>query len=117
MKNLVSGFVVGLVVGVVGAFTQADRTYIGSVLLPYGLVLTLTFVVCVQVWFARHRNSRVAGVGVLTGWVVATIGLGFDTPTGDVALAGNLLVTTYLVAGSVVMATLAMLRPRAHESA
>lgn len=110
--KLVIGLVVGAVLGIFGAFTQADRIYVGTFLVPFGLVLTIAFILAVEIWLVRKLQSRLAGLGLVIGWVLATIGLGFDTPTGDVALAGNLLVTGYLVAGSVIFSMLAMLRPR-----
>jgi prepilin signal peptidase PulO-like enzyme (type II secretory pathway) len=110
--KLVIGFLTGAMLGVFGAFTQADRFYIGTVLVPYGPLLTIAFILAVEIWLIRRLQSRLAGLGLVVGWVLATIGLGFDSPTGDVALAGNLIVTGYLVGGSVIFSMLAMLRPR-----
>ena len=112
--KLLLGLLTGSTLGIFGAFTQADRLYVGTVMVPYGLVLTIAFILAVEIWLIRQLQSRLAGLGLVVGWVLATIGLGFDSPTGDVALAGNLLVTAYLVGGSVIFSTLAMLRPRRH---
>lgn len=103
-------FLLGAVVGVSGAFVQAQRTVVdlpwGEWTVPWGVALVwLALVVVVRggVWALR---SRWGGWAVGLGWLGVTVILSTESPSGDLALSGGGRQMTYLV-GGIVLATAA----------
>jgi hypothetical protein len=105
--------VLGLVVGVVGAFVQAQRATLegswGSLALPWGvLVVWIALVAAIRggAWWMR---SRWGGWAVLLGWLTATVALSTESPSGDVALSGGGRQLTYLLGGVILASAAASL--------
>jgi hypothetical protein len=105
------GLLSGVMLGMGGAFVQADRVRVSGVLIPYGLVLALACALLWQLWFGRDTQDRLATVSVAVAWVVTTVKLGMGSSGGDVALPANGRVTAYLLAGAVVVTVGAILPP------
>lgn len=102
-------FVVGIAVGTVTAFTQAHRFVIGTVVLPWGVVVSLIIVLIVIRGATWLSMSRVGGWMVFIGWLVATVALSLETPSGDVAISGGNRQLAYLIIGAVAGAAAAAL--------
>ncbi len=78
----------GVLLGLVGSVVSAARVQVGSVTVPWGLVLAaLTLAVAVRavVWSSR---TRLPGALLLVGWVLATSAVLLISPGGDVMLPG-----------------------------
>lgn len=93
----------GLVLGLAGAFVQAQRGIVG---LPWGLtpipwgvpVVWIALVSGVRggAWLVRSRWGAWA---VAVGWLTATVLLSAETASGDVALSGGGRQLVYLLGG------------------
>ncbi len=106
----------GAILGILGAFLQADRSVLdtaGAVLvLPWGAVLVLAVLAAVvrgAVWTAR---SRWGGWLCFLGWVAGTGMMGSPSPSGDLALASGGRQWAYLLIGIVIGAVCATLPAR-----
>jgi hypothetical protein len=100
----------GVALGTAGIVVHANRSIVAGHELPWGLVLTLLALVAGvrgAVWWAR---SRVAGVIVAVGWLVATLVLAAENAAGTILLPDDLRSQVYLF-GGVAVAALASLVP------
>lgn len=102
-------FFVGLAVGAITAFTQAHRFVIGTVALPWGVVVSLIILLIVIRGATWLSLSRAGGWMVFIGWLVATVALSLETPSGDVAISGGNRQLAYLIIGAVAGAAAAAL--------
>lgn len=98
--------VAGLVVGVAGAFVQAQRFVISVadsvVILPWGAVLAvvaMAFAIRGGVWTAR---ARWGGWLLFLGWLGATLLMATETSSGDIALSSGARQMGYLLIGVVI---------------
>ena len=101
---------VGLVIGLMGAFVQAQRWLIGSFALPWGIVVTLlVLLIAIRggVWLVQ---SRIGGWAMFAGWLIATVAMSAETSSGDMALSGGGRQMTYLVCGVIFGAAAATIR-------
>lgn len=106
--------VVGLVVGLLGGFVQADRWVVGVpwgiLAIPWGMVLVLmTLVICIRgaAWLVL---SRWAGGLLFAGWLLATVAMATQSPSGDLAISAGARQWTYVLVG-VVLGAAAMTFP------
>ena len=110
----------GLVIGVAGAFVQAQRVLVeapwGPVSIPWGVpVVWLALLVAIRggTWAI---GTRWGGWAVLAGWLAVTVLLSAESPSGDVALSGGTRQLVYLLGGVVLASAAASLplprRPR-----
>jgi hypothetical protein len=111
--GLLLSLVVGLVVGLAGAFVQAQRLLVdspwGVVPIPWGVLLVWIALVAAIRGAAWGVGTRWAGWTVFVGWLISTIVLSADSPSGDVALSGGGRQMTYLLAGVVIASAAASL--------
>ena len=118
--QLVGILLVGLLVGLIGAFVQADRLIIsvpwGLVVVPWGMVFVILLLVLVIRGATWLIESRWAGVVLLIGWLMATIVMAGQSPSGDIALSGGGRQWVYLL-GGVGLGAAAALFPVVHEQA
>lgn len=101
---------VGLLIGLVGAFVQAQRLLIGTVPIPWGTVLTLlVLIVAIRggVWLLE---SRLGGWVLFAGWLIATVVMSAETASGDVALSGGGRQMAYLISGVILGAAASTIR-------
>lgn len=97
----------GVLLGLVGSVVSAARVQVGSVTVPWGLVLaalTLGVAVRAVVWSSR---TRLQGGVLLAGWVVATSVVLLVSPGDDVLLPG--IPRSYVYLGSAFVLGLAAL--------
>ena len=118
--GIVGGLLVGGVIGVLGAFVQAQRILIGDVAIPWGLALVWVVLVLAVRAGAWSVGTRWAAWAVAVGWLGATVALATESPSGDLAVSGGGRQLTYLLGGVVLAsaaATLPVPRPRPQAGA
>lgn len=108
----------GAVIGISGAFVQAHRAILDVPLdvswrvipIPWGMVLVwiaLVAAIRAGVWFV---GSRWGGWAVVTGWLLLTVVMSAESPSGDLALSGGTRQMTYLLGGVILGSAAATLR-------
>ena len=111
--GLLLSLVVGLVIGLAGAFVQAQRLLVdspwGVVPIPWGVLLVWIALVAAIRGATWGVGTRWAGWTIFVGWLISTIVLSADSPSGDVALSGGGRQMTYLLAGVVIASAAASL--------
>ena len=111
--GLLLALAVGLAIGLAGAFVQAQRLLLdttwGVVAIPWGVLLVWIALVAAIRGGTWGLGTRWAGWTVFIGWLVSTIALSADSPSGDVALSGGGRQMTYLLAGVVIASAAASL--------
>lgn len=103
----------GVVVGVVGAFVQASRFLIGGVTMPWGLIIMLTLLlVCVRLG-VEFTDTRWGGWCVFGAWVAVTIAFAAELPSGALIISAGDRQMAYLLGGVIVGAAAATVPPLA----
>lgn len=105
--GVVGALAVGGLVGLLGAFVQADRLLVGTTAVPWGVVLALVTLVLSVRGAAWAVLTRLGGVALFAGWLVVTVLLATESPSGDLAMSGGGRQMTYLLAGVVLGAAAA----------
>jgi hypothetical protein len=108
---LVVTALIGFALGIIGGFVQAARTLVdtpwGTVSFPWGTVLVLVVLVLAIRGGAWWVRSRLGGWLLFTGWILATILMALETPSGDTAISAGGRQWAYLLIGVVVGAACA----------
>ena len=120
--GLIALLLLGAVIGIAGAFVQAQRVLVdlpwGGVVIPWGVPLVWVALVAAVRAGAWWLGTRWGSWSVLAGWLVATVALSAESPSGDLALSGGSRQLTYLLGGVIIGSAAATLRvPRAAERA
>lgn len=93
----------GGVVGLAGAFVQAQRIGLdlpwGAGTFPWGVPLVWIALVAAIRGGGWAIGTRWGCWAVLGGWLVATVVLSAESPSGDLALSGGTRQLTYLLGG------------------
>lgn len=104
---------VGVAIGVAGAFVQAQRLVLdtpwGPSPLPWGVpVVWIALVAAIRggVW---GLGTRWGGWAVAAGWLAATVAASAESPSGDVALSGGGRQLAYLLGGVILASAAASL--------
>ena len=83
----------GLVIGLLGSFVQADRSILpmpwGQAVLPWGMILAVVTLILVIRGAAWLIGSRAGGWAVFAGWLASTVVMSAESPSGDLALVGE----------------------------
>jgi hypothetical protein len=111
--------ITGLLISVVAGFAHADRIFIFGVSIPYGLVLALSICVLTLLMLNRQFQTRLAGTTFAVVWVLVTLRLGIESPSGDLVLSATWYSTAYLVSGAILLsmaAVLPVMRPIVEKS-
>ncbi len=96
---------VGLVVGTLGAFVQAQRQVFGIsglvVAIPWGaLLVLLALVVTIRgAWWAL--GTRWSALLVVAGWLAATLGFAVESGSGDLAISAGARQWGYVIGGAI----------------
>ena len=112
--------VFGFLIGLLGAFVQAQRSFLdtpwGLVTVPWGVPLVWIALLAAIRAGAWALGSRWGCWAVLLGWLGATIVMAAESASGDLALSEGTRQMTYLLGGVILgsaAATLPLPRPRA----
>jgi hypothetical protein len=108
----VASAVIGVFAGLVGAFLQAALWVTPWITIPWGAVASLMiFTVLIRgaCWWAE---ARWAGWLVFAGWLVSSVAMAVESPSGDVALGEGTRPLLYLIAAAVIGAFAATLPAR-----
>ena len=96
-------FLVGVAVGLLGAFVQAARWATawpwGQLVIPWGLVMVLILLLVLIRGGAWLVRSRFGAWALLLGWLMGTIVMSTQSRSGDLALAGGARQWVYLLGG------------------
>ncbi|MDO8732298.1 MAG: DUF6113 family protein [Actinomycetota bacterium] len=111
-------FLVGLLIGLIGAFVQADRFIVsapwGLLVVPWGTVLVILVLVIVIRGATWYIESRWGGAVLFAGWIAATIVMSAESTSGDLALSGGGRQWVYLL-GGVILGGAAAVFPVIHD--
>jgi hypothetical protein len=110
----------GLLIGGVGAFVQAERALIdapwGLVTIPWGVPVVWIVLLAAVRAGAWALGSRWGCWAVLLGWLGATIVMAAESPSGDLALSEGTRQMTYLLGGVILGSAAATLPlPASHR--
>jgi hypothetical protein len=104
----------GLLLGLVGAFVQAQRLILdlpwGMAVVPWGVVVAWAALLAGIRAGAWSMGTRWGSWAVLAGWLAATVAMSAESSSGDLALAGGTRQLVYLF-GGVVMGSAAATLP------
>lgn len=104
-------FLVGVVVGLLGAFVQAARWVTawpwGQLVIPWGLVMVLILLLALIRGGAWLVRSRFGAWALLGGWLMGTIVMSTQSRSGDLALLGGPRQWVYLIGGVILGAAAA----------
>jgi hypothetical protein len=106
---------VGLAVGTMGAFVQAQRQVFGVsdlvVAIPWGaLLVLLALVVTIRgAWWVV--GSRWSALLVVAGWLAATLGFALESGSGDLAISAGARQWGYVIGGAMLGAAACSLPP------
>lgn len=96
-------FLIGVAVGLLGAFVQAARWVTawpwGQLVIPWGLVMVLILLLALIRGGAWLVRSRFGAWALLVGWLMGTIVMSTQSRSGDLALAGGTRQWVYLLGG------------------
>ena len=106
----------GAVIGLLGAFVQAQRGLLdlpwGTVTIPWGLALVWIALLTTIRGGAWAVGTRWGSWSVLGGWLTMTIVMAAESPSGDLALSSGPRQMTYLLGGVILGSAAATLHVR-----
>ena len=106
----------GAVLGVVGAFVQAQRALLelpwGMVTVPWGVALVWIALIAAVRGGAWAIGTRWGSWAVQVGWLVLTVAMAAESPSGDLALSGGTRQMAYLLGGVILGSAAATLPVR-----
>ena len=102
---------VGLAIGIAGAFLQGSRFLVGGVTLPWGLVVALVALLVLVLAGIEITRSRWGGWIVLLAWIAATVAFAAELPSGDLVISAGGRQMAYLLGGVIIGAAAATVPP------
>lgn len=97
----------GFLIGVIGGFMQESRITISGVAIPWGSALIIATLVATIRAASLNIGTRLAGVLLYGGWLIATVLMALPNPSGDVVFTADAGALGYLMAGCVLGAAAA----------
>ncbi len=98
--------VAGVLIGIIGGFVQASRVIFtvpwGLLVLPWGTMLVLVTVLLMIRGACWAAMSRWGGAMIFAGWLLATIAMATESPSGDLAISAGGRQWTYVLVGVVI---------------
>lgn len=104
-------FVLGLVLGIFGAFLIPAGPRIGSVLLSIGVAVAFIGNIVSGVLGTEMTGNRLGAIVPGIGWVVAVLPLGAKRPEGDLVVTGDTKGYAFLLAGLIAAVGVVALAP------
>lgn len=108
----VTSAVVGIFVGLVGAFLQAALWNTPWLRIPWGVVVSVLVLIILIRGASWWAEARWAGWLVFAGWFLSTVAMAVESPSGDVALGEGARPLIYLIVAAIIGAFAATLPPR-----
>jgi hypothetical protein len=102
---------VGLAIGIAGAFLQGSRFLVGGVTLPWGLVVALVALLVLVRAGIEITRSRWGGWIVLLAWIAATVAFAAELPSGDLVISAGGRQMAHLLGGVIIGAAAATVPP------
>ncbi len=102
---------VGLFMGIAGAFLQGARFLVGGVTVPWGMVLALIALLVLVRAGIELTRSRWGGWIVLLAWIATTVAFAAELPSGDLVISAGGRQMAYLLGGVIVGAAAATVPP------
>lgn len=103
--------IVGVAMGICGAFLQACRSVVAGAVIPWGVVLALAALVLLVRAGVEVTRSRWGGWIVLAAWIGVTIAFAAELPSGDLVISGGGRQMAYLLVGVVAGTAAATIPP------
>lgn len=103
LRTVLISAVVGVFVSLIAGFAHADRIVILGIIIPYGLVLSLSICFLSILWLNRQFQTRLAGTVFLVAWVLVTLRMAIESETGDLIFTVTWYSTAYIIAGAVLL--------------
>lgn len=104
----------GLFCGIAGGFVQADRWVMpvpwGILAVPWGMVLVLWTLIVTIRGASWAVLTRWGGSVLFAGWLVGTLAMASQSPSGDLAISAGARQWTYVL-GGVILGTAAVTFP------
>lgn len=98
--------IIGVLIGIIGGFLQASRVIFtvpwGLLVLPWGTMLVLLTVLLSIRGACWAAMSRWGGAMLFAGWLLATIAMATESPSGDLAISAGGRQWTYVLVGVVI---------------
>ncbi len=94
---------IALITGVAGVFLHRAAMHVGSVRIPYGLVLALFSTVALVALVRAVTPRRIGAVLALLAWLLAVIPFTAKRPEGDLLIASGAAGLVFLFGGVIVM--------------
>ena len=111
--GLTACILLGVIVGIVGAFVQAARFLIGGVTVPWGLILMVTFLLVAVRLGVEFTDTRWGGWCVFGAWVAVTIAFTAERPSGALVISAGDRQMAYRLGAVIVGAAAATVPPLA----
>jgi hypothetical protein len=108
---LIGSPLVGVALGLSGAFIHASRTSVFGFFVPWGLVLTCACVIACIRAATVLAGRRAAGVLLAAGWLAVTLLAARSTSAGDLPLQMTWRSVAYLVITVVIGSAVMVLSP------
>jgi uncharacterized membrane protein YgdD (TMEM256/DUF423 family) len=108
ISKVVASALAALAVSVIAGFAHADRIVVAGTKIPYGLALALALCTLSVLWLNRYFETRLAGLVFLTVWVITTLQLAVESPTGDLVLSATWYSSVYVIAGAILISAAAV---------
>jgi hypothetical protein len=108
ISKVVASALAALAISVIAGFAHADRIVVAGTKIPYGLALALALCTLSVLWLNRYFETRLAGLVFLTVWVITTLQLAVESPTGDLVLSATWYSSVYVIAGAILISAAAV---------
>ncbi len=102
----------GAFLGIVGAFVQADRGFVGTFTIPWGTALVLATLLLTMRAMVALTSRRLEAAVLGAVWVLVSLVMSAKTPSGDVAISAASWSVVYLFGGVILVGLAASLPPR-----
>jgi hypothetical protein len=98
--------IIGVLIGVIGGFVQASRVIFtvpwGLLVLPWGTIVVLATVLLAVRGACWAAMSRWGGAMLFAGWLLSTVAMATESPSGDLAISAGGRQWAYVLVGVVI---------------
>lgn len=101
----------GAALGLVGGFLQAVEVTIGSISVPFWMVIVLAAMLTTARAITINYGSRKPAIAWFVGWLAVTLLLSTPLPSGDQVISAGVVQMVYVFGGAVLGAMFVSLPP------